>query len=112
MTPFITKDLLKSLFAVREGFDEKMPLTQLGDLGWELDEDGWLVLSITDTVSIQANREDGSISMEVWVDDWMFGRITGLKVYSCNGRSVVCFCIEDGSNLVYSVEDEPMEASS
>ena len=41
--------------------------------------------------------------MEVWIDDWLFGRVTDVKVHGCNGRSVIGIKVEDGSMLVYPI---------
>ena len=103
MNPFITDQIVESILSVRESFDRDMPLERLENLGWTRDEEGWLILGITDTVSIQASCDGKSVGMEVWIDDWLFGRVTDVKVHGCNGRRVIGIKVEDGSMLVYPI---------
>ena len=82
-------------------FDREVPLSQLENLGWRMDPDGWLVLEITDTVSLQACQNDEHVDMEVWVDDWTFGSVSEIR--SVDGDSFLVIVIGDGSTLVYPV---------
>lgn len=103
MNPFITDQIVESILSVRDSFDRDMTLGRLENLGWSMDEEGWLILGITDTVSIQANCDGKSVGMEIWIDDWLFGRVTEIKVHRCNGKSVIGIKVEDGSILVYPI---------
>ena len=53
MRPFITTELTDSIMSVFVSFDREIPLSQLEDLGWRMDPDGWLILEITESVSVR-----------------------------------------------------------
>lgn len=101
MRPFITTELTDSIMSVFVSFDREIPLSQLEDLGWRMDPDGWLILEITDTVSLQACPNGEDVDMEVWVDDWTFGSVKGIHVVE--GHRFFVIDVDDGSSLVYPI---------
>ena len=113
MSSFVTEAIVESILSVRESFDRRVPLGQLEDLGWRRDPDGWMILEITDTVSLQAcDDRDGNVSMEVWVDDWTFGSVTDVRIFVDSDGPALAIYIDDGSRLVYPIVLDDMEVCS